>query len=496
VRVVVVGGGIAGLVTAYRLLRSTAALNISVTLLEAAPRAGGRIATSRFDGFVVEHGADSFLATRPHGHALAHELGLAGELQPARHWRHRAFIRRGGRMHPLPAGLSGLVPGSAPAWLRAAMIGWPGRLRAAAERWIPARIPAGDESIAAFARRRFGRQAYDWLIEPLLAGIHGGDGESLSVRATFPVLVGAETQYGSVTRGLHARAGPATANTTVPKTRARTAAPFLTPRDGMERWIDALLDRLGGCDLRTSTAAIAIDRGAPAQPAWTVHARTAGGLLTLAADALVLAIPAHAAARLVTDTAPGLAAQLASIPFATTTIVQAAFAADAVRVPLEGGGHLNPRVTGRPVSACTWTSSKFEHRAPAGAVLLRAFLKGDAASAGDDAVIRHALDEFRDALGIDAAPLWLRVDRHAQGMPQYTLGHQARVSAVHRALDLLPGLFVAGHSYHGVGIPDTIGSATLAAAALLSFAGYPGAGAAIDATAPGRATREVDAWNG
>jgi oxygen-dependent protoporphyrinogen oxidase len=217
----------------------------------------------------------------------------------------------------------------------------------------------------------------------------------------------------------------------------------------------------------------------------------------VAADAVVLAVPASAAARLVRDVAPGLAGQLAAIPFASTTIVQAAYAANAVGVPLEGSGHVNPRAGGRPVSACTWMSSKFEQRAPPGAVLLRAFIKGEAAAAGDDVVIRLAFDEFRETLGITRDPLWLRLDRHPESMPQYTLGHQDRVAAIETSLLELPGLYVAGQSYRGAGIPDTIGSANRAADAVLALAGYSGAAAPDEAPVTGRAgNREEHGWTG
>ncbi len=474
-RVLVVGGGLAGLTAAYRLLhghdagddtaspplRHAAASSADqprVVIAEADTRLGGRIVTERFDGFVVDAGADSFLGTRPHILPLLRRLGLEAALQGTQPARRRSCIRRDNKLFPLPEGMSGVVPASPDAWLGARVLSWPGRLRAALDLVLPRGAPTGDESVAAFARRRFGREASEWLIEPLLGGIHGGSGENLSIRATFPALVEAEQRAGSVLRGLRLarnRGGAATAH---------PLGAFLTLRGGMGRLIDALSAALTDCDVRAGEAVQSLDL---ADDGW--YARTIRGA-TICADAVVLALPAHTAAGMLRDVAPGLAALLAGVQFGSAAVLHLAFDRDALRALPPGHGYLNGRGEGVRVTACTWTSQKFADRAPAEAFLMRAFLSGDGvADIAEPDALRLVRAELRAASGIGSSPRWHRLYRFPHAMPQYSPGHLERVAAVEQQAAALPGLFLAGSSYHGVGIPDTIGSATRAAAAVQSW---------------------------
>jgi oxygen-dependent protoporphyrinogen oxidase len=457
-RVIVVGGGIAGLTVAHRLLhpaQTRQGPRVDVTLLEAEPRFGGKIRTDVIDGFVVDAGPDSFLATKPAALDLAIELGLGNALVSMKPAARRAFIRRGPRLRAIPEGMTGLVPVRASAWLRAGMLSWPGRLRALLDLTLPGASPQADESISAFARRRFGSEACDWLLEPLLAGIHGGSGESLSLAATFPSLADAERRSGSVMRGLALAARPVAAPRDGPP-----AGAFATPRHGMQQLTDALVQKLSGvCDLRPAAAALHIARTGDE---WRVHTERE----TLLADTVVVAVPANRASALLQSAAPELAGLLSAIPFAASTLVHLAFDSTAAPTPLAGSGYLNPRRGGRQVAACTWSSSKFEGRAPAGGLLLRAFLKGEAAALPDDAAFRLVCDELASTTGISARPHWHRIYRYADGMPQYTLGHLGRLAAIEQELRALPGLVLAGQSYRGIGIPDTIRSAEAAAEAV------------------------------
>jgi oxygen-dependent protoporphyrinogen oxidase len=468
-RVLVIGGGIAGLTVAHRLVHahllpgepSSSPLPLEVTILEAESRFGGKIRTENIDGFVVDAGPDSFLTTKSAALALALELGLGDELTGTRPAAQRAFIRRGQRLCPMPPGMTGLVPGRPSAWLRAEMLGWPGRLRALLDFVLPNAAPATDESIAAFAQRRFGREACDWLLEPLLAGIHGGSGETLSLAATFPALAEAERRSGSVMRGLAQSARQATASAGEP---AQRPSAFVTPLRGMQRLTDALQERLAACDLRTGARAERIER---AGDEWRVHTDRE----TFNADIVVLASPANAAALAMQSASPRLAQLLGAIPFAASTLVHVAYDASDAPAPLEGSGYLNPRRSGRPVAACTFSSIKFEGRAPHGGLLLRTFLKGEPAAVPDDAAWRLACDEIASSTGITARPRWHRVVRYPDGMPQYTLGHHDRLGAIERELRTMPGLYLAGHSYRGIGIPDTIRSAEATAEAVLHHVG-------------------------
>jgi len=450
--VAVVGGGLAGLVAAHRVLRAgdvAPGPQAHVTILEAAGRPGGRIRTDRIDGFVVEAGPDSFLRSKPEAVALVDELGLHDEIIGTRPWPRRAFVARAGALHALPEGLSGLVPIRAAPVLASRLLSLPGRLRFLAEPLIPAAPAGGDESMASFARRRFGREAWDWLLEPLLGGIYGGDGDRLGLQSTFPQLGVAEREHGSVLRGLRRAARTAAA---VHPARNGAGSPFLSLRGGLERLVDALRRSCEPAGLRLNERAHTLLRTGDR---W----RIATDRAWLEADVVILAVPAYEAAGLLRAIHPHLASLLGGIPYAPATIVNAAYDRRAVPRPLEGHGYLNPARSGLPVLACTWTSSKFEGRAPEHAVLIRFFLRPGHPDPAD--ALR---DEMARVLDVRAAPLWIRVHELPLALPQPGVGHSDRVRAIDGALAAAPGLFLAGNYRLGVGIPDTIRSAEDAAA--------------------------------
>lgn len=450
-RVAIVGGGIAGLTAAWR-LSATA----EVVVFEAAPRFGGKIRTGRVDGFTVEAGADSFLTSKPWALELARELGIDDELTGIRRLEHRARIRGPRGLEPLPAGLTGLVPDGAGSLLAAGLLSLPGRLRAAMDLVLPRGPVNRDESIASFVRRRFGGETYDRFMEPLLAGIHGGDGEALSLPAAFPALAEAERRSGSVIRGLRSmrQQGPGGAG----------VSSFVTLKTGMQRLIDALVERLAPVRLLTDARVTSLHRSGDR---WYVEAEGWSGS---AFEGVIVAAPANAASRLLGTAAPELASLLGRTPFASTMVVQIGFDAASVPVPLDSGGYLNPRSSGRPISACTFVSSKFEHRAPEGCVLIRLIPRLDSRASldalTDDLALALAQEELEDTLGIRDAPLWSRVYRFPDAMPQYTLGHLERLRAIRDLVTGLPGLALAGHSYDGIGIPDAVRSADTAARAV------------------------------
>jgi oxygen-dependent protoporphyrinogen oxidase len=358
---VVVGGGITGLAAALRLTQLLP--EASITLLEADNRLGGKIVTERVDGFLIEGGPDSFLASKPRGLGLCTELGLADALQGTTPRPHRAYVRRRGRLHELPEGLSGLVPTRLGPLLRSGLLSPAGKLRVALDALLPPRPGTADESVGAFVRRRLGREAYEWLVEPLMAGIYAGDGDLLSLAATFPHLREGERRHGGLIRGvLAAQRGAPT-----PPTLRRG---FLTP-------IRGLGDLVAAGEERLQSAGAVVVTGAPVHRLerrgrrWLVE--HSGGR-QLEAEAVILATPAFAAAVLLQPIDAGLAAELAAVPYASSAIVTLAFPADAVPRPLDAHGYVVPRAEGRPALACTWTSAKWAHRAPPGMALLRVFL--------------------------------------------------------------------------------------------------------------------------
>jgi oxygen-dependent protoporphyrinogen oxidase len=464
--VVIVGGGIAGLAAAHRLAQTLP--DASLTLLESDARLGGKIATDRVDGFVVEGGPDTFLAYKPRGVGLCRELGLEPRLHGTNPVIRRTYIMRGPRLYDLPEGLTGLIPSRFGPMARTALISPVGKLRLALEYSIPPRADAGDESIAAFVQRRLGRELYDRLIEPLLSGIYAGDGAHLSLAATFPQLRQAEREHGGLIRSMLAARRKASAPARAAPARAGAAghsrSAFLTPTTGLAEIVEALEARLAGrVALRLNTPVVRV-AGAPG--GYRVHLASGE---TLPAEAVILAAPAFVTADLLAGLDPAVAAGLRAIPYVSTATVSVAYPLADIPRPLDGYGYLIPRAENRPILACTWTSTKFPHRAPEGFGLIRAFVGSAGREAvldqDDDALVDLVRAELRRALGITASPLLQRVFRWPRAMPQYTVGHLDRLAAVEQRLTAYPGLYLAGNGYRGIGLPDCIASGEQAAAA-------------------------------
>jgi oxygen-dependent protoporphyrinogen oxidase len=447
VKVVVVGGGIAGLAAARRL--EGLVQPVEVFLLEPTGTVGGKLLTEEIDGFVVEGAADSFLSRKQRGIGLCEELGLADELVGRKPENARSFVRIGRELHALPEGLSGLVPTNLEALERTTLLSHEGRERLAAEVDLPAAPAGADESVASFVARRFGREAYERIVQPLMAGIYGGDGERLSLQATFPQLRSLELEHGSVLRGLADRAS----------TESRFP-PFVSLRSGMQRLADRLAESLehtvahaaGAATVRPLSGRFAVESGQ-----------------VIRADGVVVAAPADAASRLLAELDPELAGLLAEIPYADSAVVTLGYRLEDVPHPLDGYGYVVPESEGSDVLACTWSSSKWEGRAPDGHALLRVYLRR--IREADDGIVERARRELR-LLGIEAQPVLTRIHRWPRGMPQYVLGHPERLERIDALVAEHPGLALAGAAYRGVGIPDCIDSGEQAAESVVhSLAG-------------------------
>lgn len=449
---VIIGGGITGLAAAHR-LQATLGPG-AVTLLESADTLGGKIRSERRGEFLLEAGPDSMLASRPAGLQLCRELGIASRLVGTEPHAAPSQVKRGDRLFPLPAGFSGLVPSRRGQLLTSRLLSLRGRIRAALEPLVPPAGGEGDESVGAFFRRRFGREAYSRLFEPLLAGMHAGDGDQLSLDATFPQVRELERTAGSVLKGMRDRE-----QTAVP-----LGAAFVTFPGGLAELVDALTEKLTGTDLRTSSRAIAVEADGPG------YRVTLAGGPGISAHALIIATPTHATAPLLAALDPELAGWLRSIPHVDTAVVSLAFRRADVHHPLPGYGYLSPRTEGGPVVACTFVSRKFAGRAPSDTHLFRCFIGrhgNDVSALADHAeLVRLARVELRRTLGIHAEPVMAQVARWPGGMPQYTLGHRDRVDAIMQRAARWPRLALAGASYGGVGIPDCIASGWRAADAL------------------------------
>lgn len=447
--VVVVGGGIAGLSAAHGLR----ARGADVTVVEAAPRFGGKIETVRRDGFVLEAGPDSFVTRKPRALELVRELGLEGQLLSTRPEGRRVHLLHEGRLGDLPDGLAMVAPTRLGPFLKTPLLSWRGKLRAGLDLVLPARRSTEDESLGAFVRRRLGAEMLDRLVGPLLAGIHSTDPDDLSLHATFPMFAEIERAHGSLIRGLRAHAKRRDRHPSA--TSARVSL-----RNGLEELVTALVDRLERDGVRLLAGrpvrGLTPLGGRDGREAWQVGL---DGDESLTADAVVLATPARAAAELVEKTRPRLAWELRQLRAATTVTASLAFRRADVPRPLDAYGFVVPRRENRSITACTYTSSKLEYRCPPDHVLLRAFLGGaegtDVADRLDeDETVRRVRRDLEDILGITARPTTVEVRRFVAGSPQYGVGHRQRIARLEELTG--PGLALAGCAYHGVGIPDCI----------------------------------------
>jgi len=455
VEAAIVGGGLAGLTAAHELHRR----GVSFVLLEAGGRWGGVVRTERADGFLLEGGPDALLAQKAEGLALCRELGLAERLVPTNPQHRTVFVLHRRRLHRLPEGMVLGVPTRLGALARTSLFSWPGKLRMAADLVLPRRRSAADESIASFFRRRLGAQALDRLGAPFLAGIHAGDAERLSIRATFPRLVEMEARHGSLIRALAAaRTGAGAAG----------APPFFSLAGGLSEMVEALVARLPADRLRTHAPVRELSREGEA------YVVRLDGQEDLRARAIVLAVPAPRAAPLLARLDAELATLLAGIPFASGAVVCLGYRREDVRHALDGYGLIVPESEGLRTTACGFFSTKFPGRAPAGHVLLRGFLGGvrDPAllALPDDELQQVFRREMGDVLGLEAPPVLTRVFRWPGATPQLEVGHLDRLAALEWRLARHPGLFLTGAGLRGTGIPDTIADARRTARHVLDAA--------------------------
>ncbi|MGE3957687.1 MAG: protoporphyrinogen oxidase [Vicinamibacterales bacterium] len=453
--VVILGGGIAGLATAYELQQRT----VPFTLLEASSRVGGVVFSEEVDGFHVDGGPDALLIQKPDAIKLCTELGLGDRLVTTRLPR-LAYIQRGGRLHPLPAGSVMGIPTEWGPFIRTGLFSWPGKLRMGMELFVPKRTDDSDESIGSFMRRRFGSEAVEYLAEPLLAGIHAGDVERLSVRALFPRFVTYEQQSGSLLR--HFR--------THPMPPSKDGA-FKSLPGGLGEMVAALERLLPAAAVRLRTPVTSVGRDAEG---YVVETSTGE---RIRASAVVSATPAFVAARTLQTVAPAIARTCGDVPYASAATVALAFDRAQIADPLNGSGWVVPRVEATGIMAGTWLSSKWPGRAPEGKVLLRAFFGGArdprALEKTDAELVQTALNAMGPLIGISGAPIFTRVYRWENANAQHEVGHLDRVAAIDRELGHHPGLYVTGSGFRGVGVPDCVADARATARKVCEWLASP-----------------------
>jgi oxygen-dependent protoporphyrinogen oxidase len=465
-RIVIVGGGIAGLSAAYYATKNIP--ETQIILIESSNRWGGKITTDRvpFDHgqFIIEGGPDTFLATKPYATALCKELGLGERLHGTNPHKKNTYVLNKGRLLPLPDGLAMMIPTNIQAILKSGLVSWFGKARMGLDFLQPAKAVYGDESLGTFVTRRLGREAYENLIEPLMSGIYAGDGDQLSLASTFPYLRDLELKYGSLARGaLQMRAK------SNGKSVQGSRSAFLTPTTGLAEIVEALVGDLlaNAVSLRLNTPVLAINRSTSNH--WKI-------ILTdgesLQADAIILATPAYISGRLLASVDPELASTLESIEYASTATISLAYRQSDLPRDLDGYGYIIPRREGRKALACTWTSTKFPHRAPDGYALIRVFVgrAGQDIPWNEKDLLSLAKEELNLTLGITTEPLLHRIFMWDKAMPQYNLGHPEKLKQIDSALEKYPGLALAGNGYRGIGIPDCIRSGELAVDRVSKFA--------------------------
>jgi oxygen-dependent protoporphyrinogen oxidase len=480
--VLVIGGGITGLVAARSLARD----GVPVVLAEAGPRLGGKVATEHADGFVIEHGPDSFLATRPAGTALVRDLGLGDELIGTSGTR-KVFIRHRGRLVPMPDGLGLVLPTKVVPFATTRLFSWPEKLRMTKDLVAPRSMPADDIAVGVYLRRRLGNPLVERLAGPLVGGVYGTPIDELSLDAVVPTLRTAEREHRSLlfaglADGRAMRA--AAAKRAAANPGAKSLGAFVTLRGGLDGLTTGVAASAAqfGADLRTGLGVRSL---APSGAG--VDVRFADGS-SAPFDAVVIATPANVAATLLDGPLPAAARLLERIPHGTSIFVTVAYPRDRVGHDLSGHGYLVPAEEGGPIAACTWSSEKWASRAPADTVLLRMFVRDEGTSTAlpqADLVAAARADAER-TLSITGEPVLVRVSRYDRAMPRYTVGHLGRVAAIDAAMGQWPAVTLAGASYRGVGLPDCIAQGQAAATRVAErLSGVAGAEPAVAAAVTG-----------
>ncbi len=461
-RVAIVGGGITGLAAAYHLQEQAKATGTALdcTLIERDTRLGGKVVTHHEDGFTVEGGPDSFLTQKPWAVELCRKLGLGDRLVGTNEASRKVSILWKGRLRTLPDGVLLIVPTRFTPFALSTLISPMGKLRMGLDLVIPRPKEARDESVASFVRRRLGDEALDKIAEPLMGGIHTSDPERQSLLATFPRFSQIEQKYGSLIKGMLA------AKTARPPSNGKVLPAFMTLDKGLQELPSAIASRLNGTRLAMGRTVVGLRRGT----AGAYQLKLDDGT-ELSADELVLAMPAREVAPLVSEMAPELAGKLRSIRYVSTATVSFGFRKEELGHPLDGFGFVIPKREQRRITGCTWSSTKFDGRAPAGHALIRCFVGSatddSAAHLPEEQMVQMAREELRDLMGVDAKPVLTKVYRWKEAHPQYDVGHLDRMAEIDSLCAAQPGLHLAGSSYRGVGLPDCIHSGQIAAEAIL-----------------------------
>ncbi len=444
---IIIGAGITGLSAAYYLERSGD--RGLITILESSSNPGGKIATTYEDGFVVEHAPDSFITTKPFLLDLISELGLKKEIiHPA---NSKFFILKNNELMDVPAGLTFMVPTDKEAFLRSAMFSEEGKQRALNEENIPAKILAGDEdeSFGAFVERRFGKEMLENYAEPLFAGIYSTPSYELSMRAAFPQFLAMEQEYGSITKAIHERQRNIEEKKKNDATKNMQRSPFVSLKGGMQTLTAALLDQLGKTTIITDCKATSVSK-------WGDIYRVTCGDKTYDASRVIITLPAHAAAEIVREISSDLSDELSGFSSNSSRILTLAFKKDDCELP-DATGYVIAKGEDTMLSASTWTSKKWNHRAPETHHLIRCFFsKPETMDFSKDELVMIATEELSKLVPVHGDPVRSWLSSYPALLPQYKVGHVQKLESIRALLGDHAGIQIIGAYYDGVGMPDCV----------------------------------------
>jgi protoporphyrinogen/coproporphyrinogen III oxidase len=468
IRIAIIGGGISGLTAAFTLEESRRAGALEYTLYESSPNPGGVLRTEHIDGCIVEAGPDSFISEKPWASDLCRTLGLGDQLIGSNDADRKTYILVRGRLIPMPDGLMFMVPTKILPTGFSPLFSWSTKLRMAKELFHPPRAAAADESVASLVERHYGAEMVDRLADPLLSGVYGGEAANLSVRAVLARFAEMERTHGSLGRAMLA------ARKKMPRPANKPASPLFTSlKNGMQQLVETLVPRLNPASLVTNASVESIQREAAGWNVGVYPEERGTGSNSDRFDVVILALPALAAAKLLSTCSPELSAELAAIGYSSSITVGLGYDRNVRQSLPPGFGFLVPRSEGKRLLAATFVHNKFPHRAPDDRALLRCFFAGSNAEniwqLSDDEIIAIVRTELQQIVGLRAEPLFARVYKWKSAMAQYGVGHLDRLDRIERLRQQLPGLALAGNGYRGIGVPDCVRSGQDAARQVLNL---------------------------
>jgi len=466
-RVVIVGAGITGLSAAYRLQELSQEKQIPIeifVLVDSEKQIGGAIASSSQDGFLLEEGPDSFVSEKPWALNLCKRLGIESEIINTQDRFRKSFVVRKKTLMEVPDGFYLMAPMKVFPFLKSHIFSWFGKIRMGLEIFVPKKKNQNDESLSHFIRRRFGQEALDRIVQPMIGGIYGADPEKLSLMATFPRFLDMEQKHGSVISALRNRK---TQNSEL-RTQNSVSGPrygmFLSFKQGIQTLVDALREKLPNDCICSDKKVNKIIRNKQNNQ-WEIHME--GIPAPLEADEVIMATNAHKTGSLLEGLDEALSQKLKSINYGSVVTMSFAFKREDIQHPLNGFGFVVPDKENLSMVGCTFSHMKYEGRAPEGYVLLRAFVGGalqeELLQLNDKDLEEKVLKDLNQLLGVDGKPLFVKTRRFMSSMPHYELGHCDKVKDIESLAIMHEGLYLTGNGYKGIGIPDCIHSGEIAA---------------------------------